>query len=69
MTALLRVNPGDTVIDTLDVTFLDAGGLGQLIYFRQQLSGVGATLTITQSPRRLRRLFEITDLTTYLGVV
>lgn len=46
MTMFLNLNPGHRAIVMDDVTFIDAAGLGVLVSLRDQLTEIGATVSV-----------------------
>jgi anti-anti-sigma factor len=57
------------VIDLSDVSFMSAGALGVIARARATLAGRAGRLTVVCPSPRLRRLFEIADLTSKLEIV
>lgn len=56
---LARVCPGDSTLDLTHVTFLDAGGLGNLVRLSSEVAAHGSRLNVVGSTSRVRRIFEI----------
>lgn len=59
---LLESNPGDSTLDLGGVTFIDAGGIGSIVAFRNTLTAVGATLDIVGASARAHKVFDIVGL-------
>lgn len=59
---------GPLVLDLAGVTFMDSTGLGALISIRARAEAAGRSLTLRQVPARVRRLLEITGLTSTFGL-
>jgi anti-sigma B factor antagonist len=57
------------VIDLAKVTFMDSTGLSVLVTEHKRLEHTNGKLTIFSPPSSIRRLFEITGLTTTLDIV
>ena len=57
------------VLDLAKVTFMDSTGLSVIVTEHKRLNHVNGTLTIFSPPSAIRRLFEITGLTTTLDIV
>jgi anti-sigma B factor antagonist len=57
------------VVDLGLVTFLDASGLSFLIATHKQLTSTGTQLIVSAPSRQVRRLFDLTGLTSYLMIV
>ncbi len=55
-------------VNLAGVTFMDARGLTVLVVAAKQLNTSGRQLVVQASPATIRRLFEITHLTEFLGV-
>lgn len=62
MDTVIVLDPGDSTIDLAGVDFLDAGGVGVLVGFANQLADLGARLTLTGARPRLRRVFDLVGL-------
>jgi anti-anti-sigma factor len=60
---------GGLVIDLGLVTFLDSTGLSFLVTTQRQLKAEGSSLVVYAPSPRIRRLFDICGLTTYLIIV
>jgi anti-anti-sigma factor len=61
-TTLMTINPGNTTVDLSGVTFIDAGGLSQLVRLRNNLARHRATLTAVNASPRLQRAFRAAGL-------
>jgi anti-sigma B factor antagonist len=59
----------NVVLDLAQVTFMDSTGLAVIVTEHKRLRHADGTLTIFSPPSSVRRLFEITGLTTVLDVV
>jgi anti-sigma B factor antagonist len=59
----------NVVLDLAQVTFMDSTGLAVIVTEHKRLQHADGTLTIFSPPSSVRRLFEITGLTTVLDVV
>jgi anti-sigma B factor antagonist len=59
---LPETDPGDFTIDLAGVRFIDAGGLGCLVGFANQLAAGGAKLRVVGASARLRRVFDLAQL-------
>ena len=57
------------VLDLAKVTFMDSTGLSVIVTEHKRLNHVSGSLTIFSPPSSIRRLFEITGLTTTLDIV
>src|ERR1700679_3813982 len=57
------------VLDLAQVTFMDSTGLGVIVTEHKRLAHSGGSLTIFSPPSSVRRLFEITGLTSLLDIV
>jgi anti-anti-sigma factor len=57
------------VLDLAKVTFMDSTGLAVIVTEHKRLSHSEGSLTIFSPPSSVRRLFEITGLTTLLDIV
>jgi anti-sigma B factor antagonist len=57
------------VLDLAKVTFMDSTGLAVIVTEHKRLAHSGGSLTIFSPPSSVRRLFEITGLTTLLDIV
>jgi anti-anti-sigma factor len=57
------------VLDLAQVTFMDSTGLGVIVTEHKRLQHAKGSLTIFSPPSSVRRLFEITGLTTLLDIV
>jgi anti-sigma B factor antagonist len=57
------------VLDLAKVTFMDSTGLAVIVTEHKRLRHSDGTLTIFSPPSSVRRLFEITGLTTLLDIV
>jgi anti-anti-sigma factor len=64
----LAVGVDTVTVDLAGVTFMDAQGLTVLVGAARQLQDNGGRLVVRAPPASLRRLFEVTDLTEFLGV-
>jgi len=64
----LAVGADTVTVDLAAVTFMDARGLTVLVDAARQLHARGGRLVVRASPPPIRRLFEITELTEFLGV-
>ncbi|MDP9181443.1 MAG: anti-sigma factor antagonist [Actinomycetota bacterium] len=64
----LSVGTGTVTVNLAGVGFMDARGLSVLVAAARELRGSGRQLVIRGPSPQIRRLFEITDLTEYLGV-
>lgn len=56
------------VLNLMDLEFVDAAGLGQLVEIRNVVSGVGGYLKIFRPSTRIRELFAITRLDTVFEI-
>ena len=54
-------------IDCSGLTFIDSSGLGALVRIRQEASARGAEVELTEVPRQMGRLLEISGLTALFG--
>jgi anti-anti-sigma factor len=63
------VDTRHVVLDLAKVTFMDSTGLSVIVTEHKRLSHVNGSLTIHSPPSSIRRLFEITGLTTTLDIV
>jgi anti-sigma B factor antagonist len=59
----------NVVLDLAKVTFMDSTGLAVIVTEHKRLRHSDGTLTIFSPPSSVRRLFEITGLTTVLDIV
>jgi anti-sigma B factor antagonist len=59
----------NVVLDLAQVTFMDSTGLAVVVTEHKRLRHSAGTLTIFAPPSSVRRLFEITGLTTVLDIV
>lgn len=59
----------NVVLDLAKVTFMDSTGVGVIVTEHKRLRHSGGRLTIFSPPSSVRRLFEITGLTTVLDIV
>jgi anti-sigma B factor antagonist len=59
----------NVVLDLAQVTFMDSTGLAVIVTEHKRLQHSAGTLTIFAPPSSVRRLFEITGLTTVLDIV
>jgi anti-sigma B factor antagonist len=59
----------NVVLDLAKVTFMDSTGLAVIVTEHKRLQHAKGTLTIFSPPSSVRRLFEITGLTTVLDIV
>lgn len=59
---LVRVCPGDSTLDLAHVTFIDAGGLGNLVRLYTEVAAQGARLSVVGSTPRVQRIFAIAGL-------
>src|ERR1700685_613090 len=59
----------NVVLDLAQVTFMDSTGLAVIVTEHKRLQHSEGTLTIFSPPSSVRRLFEITGLTTLLDIV
>ena len=57
------------VLDLAKVTFMDSTGLAVIVTEHKRLAHSGGSLTIFSPPSSVRRLFEITGLTSLLDIV
>jgi len=57
------------VLDLARVTFMDSTGLAVIVTEHKRMRHSDGTLTIFSPPSSVRRLFEITGLTTVLDIV
>jgi anti-sigma B factor antagonist len=57
------------VLDLAKVTFMDSTGLAVIVTEHKRLRHYDGTLTIFSPPSSVRRLFEITGLTSVLDIV
>ena len=62
-------DPRHVVLDLAKVTFMDSTGLSVIVTAHRRLDHVKGTLTIFSPPSSIRRLFEMTGLTTTLDIV
>jgi len=62
-------NTQNVVLDLAQVTFMDSTGLAVIVTEHKRLQHSNGTLTIFSPPSSVRRLFEITGLTTVLDIV
>jgi anti-anti-sigma factor len=53
------------VVDLSGVQFIDSSGLHVLVQAERQLRASGGRLVLVSGPRRVRRIFELTDLVGY----
>ena len=60
---------GSLVVDLGLVTFLDTSGLSFLIAAHKQLQALRAQLIVFSPSHRVRRLFDLTRLASYLTIV
>ena len=66
----LEVNDTHTVVlDLAKVTFMDSTGLAVIVTEHKRLRHTDGSLTIFAPPSSVRRLFDITGLTTVLDIV
>jgi anti-anti-sigma factor len=63
---LARVCPGDSTLDLAHVTFIDAGGLGNLVRLYAEVVAHGGRLSVVGSTPRVRLIFEIAGLSRML---
>jgi anti-anti-sigma factor len=56
------------VLNLMDLEFVDAFGLGQLVEIRNAVAGVGGSLKIFRPGARIRELFALTRLDTVLEI-
>lgn len=66
LAALDDPEPDDVHLDVAGVTFMDASGLSCLVASRNRLGAGDATLQIVGATRRLRRLFQVANLSVLL---
>jgi anti-anti-sigma factor len=59
----------NVVLDLAQVTFMDSTGLAVIVTEHKRLRHSDGALTIFSPPSSVRRLFEITGLTTVLDIV
>ena len=59
----------NVVLDLAQVTFMDSTGLAVIVTEHKRLQHSDGSLTIFSPPSSVRRLFEITGLTTLLDIV
>jgi anti-sigma B factor antagonist len=59
----------NVVLDLAQVTFMDSTGLAVIVTEHKRLAHSDGKLTIFSPPSSVRRLFEITGLTTLLDIV
>jgi anti-sigma B factor antagonist len=59
----------NVMLDLAQVTFMDSTGLAVIVTEHKRLQHSNGTLTIFSPPSSVRRLFEITGLTTVLDIV
>jgi anti-sigma B factor antagonist len=62
-------DPHNVVLDLAKVTFMDSTGLAIIVTEHKRMQHSDGTLTIFSPPSSVRRLFEITGLTTVLDIV
>jgi stage II sporulation protein AA (anti-sigma F factor antagonist) len=60
---------GDLVIDLGLVTFLDSAGLSFLVTAHQQLASQGGRLVVFAPTPQVRRLFDVSALSSYLVIM
>jgi anti-sigma B factor antagonist len=63
------VDAHNVVLDLAKVTFMDSTGLAVIVTEHKRLAHSDGRLTIFSPPSSVRRLFEITGLTTLLDIV
>jgi anti-sigma B factor antagonist len=56
------------VLNLMDLEFVDAAGLGQLVEIRNAIAGVGGSVKIFRPRPRIRKLFAITRLDTVFEI-
>jgi anti-sigma B factor antagonist len=56
------------VLNLMDLEFVDAFGLGQLVEIRNAVAGVGGSLKIFRPGARIRELFALTRLDTVFEI-
>jgi anti-anti-sigma factor len=64
----LSVGADTVTLDLTGVSFLDARGISVLVVAARQLRDQGGRLVVRSAPLAVRRVFEITGLTEFLGV-
>jgi anti-anti-sigma factor len=64
----ISIGAGTVTVNLAGVTFMDARGLTVLVGAVRQLNNSGRQLIVQAPPAPIRRLFEITGLTEFLGV-
>jgi anti-anti-sigma factor len=57
------------VLDLAQISFMDSTGLSVIVTEHKRLQHTGGGLTVFAPPSSVRRLFEITGLTTVLDIV
>jgi anti-sigma B factor antagonist len=62
-------DPHNVVLDLAKVTFMDSTGLAIIVTEHKRMQHSNGRLTIFSPPSSVRRLFEITGLTTVLDIV
>jgi len=65
---LIAANPGVVVIDMGGLTFIDAAGLGRLAETQARLAADGGRLRVRRCGHLVRRLIDITGLSTVIEV-
>jgi|SRR5690242_4888573 anti-sigma B factor antagonist len=56
------------VLNLMDLVFVDAFGLGELVEIRNAIAGVGGSLKICRPGARIRELFALTRLDTVFEI-
>jgi anti-sigma B factor antagonist len=67
--AVACTQPGPVVVDTSEVTFMDASGVDQLVRLQRELSPSGRTLVLRAPSAPTRRILELLGLDDLLDVV
>jgi anti-sigma B factor antagonist len=56
------------LVDLTDVAFVDSSGLAALVFAQRRLDSLGGAIAVVAPAYQQRRCFELTGLTTILGV-
>jgi anti-sigma B factor antagonist len=67
---LVQRLPGDVrslVLDLTHLSFMDSGGISEVLILREQCLERGGTLTLRNVPANVRRILEVTGLDSLLG--
>ena len=65
---LVNITTDDLVLDCTDVQFIDSMGISVFVYIQQVLEVQGRALRIEGMSERVRRPFDILDLSEPLGI-